>query len=284
MRILLTWILCSATAIGAEVLRIDNAAAWSTWEMPYGLVEFGDAGQLQLVKFRKDINAIANARDFIHLTRSRGENVPGGIWKAGSNPAAAEQVIDGDPATFWQASADDNLSDWFVQIDLGRAVLAKEIRLKFSDQEGARPFRQFTVFTATGITSEALDDIFLYRPVYWTTQPNRATEISIPLSFDLQDSAQVVDPGLDVDRTNLGQFRLVQYINFTVEAFDPEGALAEIEVTTAGDNVSLGTVKRGRVIDGLTARANENLLDADMNTGNAIIPVGYEGRVRTWLE
>ncbi len=284
MRSLLICILCSTTPIGAEVLRFDNTAAWSTWEMPYGLVEFGDAGQLQLVKFRKDINATTNAPLFTHSTRSRGDNVAGGVWKAGSNPDAAGRIIDGDPATFWQASPGDALDDWSVQIDLGRAVLAKEIRLEFPDQDGARPFRQFTVFTATGITSDPLKDVFLYRPVYLTTQPNQDTSIVIPLSFDLQDSAQVVDPNLDIESADIAQFRLVQYVNFNVEAIDPEGALAEIEVIAVGDNISIDTLRRGTVIDGLTARGNEDILDADMNTGNAIIPVAYEGRVRSWQE
>ena len=164
-------------------------------------------------------------------------------------------------------------------------MLAKEIRRHFPDRDGARPFRQFTVFTATGMTSDALDDLFIFSPVYFTTQPNRSTEVVIPLSFDLQDSAQVVDEGLDVDLQAIDQYRLVQYINFTVESFDPEGALGEIEVVAVGDNISIGTVGRGgSVIDGLTARSNENILDADMNTSNSILPVGFEGRVRTWEE
>ena len=284
MRLLLLLLLCFTTILDAEEYRFDSRAAWSDWQMPFGLVQFGSEGQLELIKYRKGINAIADARTFTHLTRSRGENVAGGIWEAGSNPGAANRIIDGDPTTFWQASPSDNLGDWFVQIDLGRAVLAKEIRLKFPDREGARPFRQFTVFTATGITSDALDDLFIFSPVYLTTQPNKATEVSIPLAFDIQDSAQVVDANLDIDPADIGQFRLIQYINFTVEDFDPEGALAEIEVITAGDNISLGTVRRGRVIDGLTARSNENLLDADMNTSNSILPVGFEGRVRTWQD
>ena len=284
MRPLLLWGLCSATALAAEEFRFDSAASWSTWKMPHGLIKFDDRGRLQLVKFRKNINAIANATEFTHLTRSRGANVPGGIWEAGSNPAAARRIIDGDRKTFWQASADDPLGDWFVQIDLGRTVLAKEIRLHFPDQEGARPFRQFTVFTATGITSDALDDLFIFRPVYLTTQPNRDTTISFPLAFDLQDSAQVLDPNRDVDREKFNQYRLIQYINFTVEDFDPEGALAEVEVLAVGDNVSLGNDLRGGIIDGLTARSTENILDGDMNTASSILPVGFEGRVRTWEE
>ena len=133
--------------------------------------------------------------------------------KPGSNPDAAGRIIDGDSATFWQAAPSDAIDDWSVQIDLGRAVLAKEIRLEFPDQDGARPFHQFTVFTATGITSDPLKDVFLYRPVYLTTQPNQDTSIVIPLSFDLQDTAQVVDPNLDIEPADIAQFRLVQYIN-----------------------------------------------------------------------
>ena len=284
MRPLVLWVLCLATPLAAEEFRFDSAASWSTWKRPHGLIEFDDRGRLQLVKFRKNINAIADATDFTHLTRSRGANVPGGIWEAGSNPAAARRIIDGDRKTFWQASADDPLGDWFVQIDLGRTVLAKEIRLHFPDQEGARPFRQFTVFTATGITSDALNDLFIFRPVYLTTQPNRDTTISFPLAFDLQDSAQVLDPRHGVDLEKFNQYRLIQYINFTVEDFDPEGALAEIEVLAVGDNVSLGNDLRGDIIDGLTARSTENVLDGDMNTASSILPVGFEGRVRTWEE
>ncbi|MDE2737091.1 MAG: gliding motility-associated C-terminal domain-containing protein, partial [Gemmatimonadota bacterium] len=32
----------------------------------------------------------------------------------------------------------------------------------------------------------------------------------------------------------------------------------------------------------LTARSTENILDGDMNTASSILPVGFEGRVRTW--
>ena len=284
MRFLLISVFCSAAMLGAEEFRFDGQAAWSTWQRPHGLVEFDETGQLRLVKYRKNINAIDNAPDFTHLTRSRGENVPGGIWEAGTNPTDAGRVIDGDNTTFWQASPDDPLGDWFVQIDLGRAVLAEEIRLHFPDQEGARPFRQFTVFTATGITSDALDDLFIFSPVYLTTQPNTDTVVSFPLAFDIQDSAQVVDTGLDIDQADIDKFRLIQYINFTIEEVDLEGALAEIEVITAGDNISIGNDQRGSIIDGLTARSTENILDGDMNTASSILPVGFEGRVRTWEE
>ena len=71
MCFLLIWILCSVMTLGAEEFRFDSQAAWATWERPHGLVEFGESGQLRLVKYRKHINAIADAREFTHLTRSR---------------------------------------------------------------------------------------------------------------------------------------------------------------------------------------------------------------------
>ena len=111
----------------------------------------GEQGQLSLVKFRKDINLIEDAHLFVHETRKRGDAVAGGLWQAGSNEADARLAIDGDPTTYWQPSPDDAREDWFITIDLGRAALAREIRLKFPDQEGARPFRQFRVFTTSGV-------------------------------------------------------------------------------------------------------------------------------------
>ena len=83
-----------------DQLRIDTPAEWSSWEMPRDLIRFNARGNLQL---SKDINAVANAAQFRHLTRTRGERVAGGLWEAGSNPRAAARVIDGDPSTYWQA-------------------------------------------------------------------------------------------------------------------------------------------------------------------------------------
>ncbi len=267
----------------AERLTFDSAADWESWEAPYGLVQVGAAGQLQLVKYRKNTNVIADAPLFTHKTKTRGD-VPGGIWEAGSGKATAGRIIDGDPETFWKPDPSDVVGEWFVQIDLGRAVLAKEIRLKFPDQEGARPFRQFTVFIATGVTSDPLDDLFIFDPVFRTTRPNEESDIIIPLAFTSKSTSRILDPDLDVDPTDTNQHRLLQYINFTVEAVDLEGALAEIDVVGIGDNVSIGVNRRGFVLDGLTAVSNSSLFDANMNTNNSIAPVAFAGRVRSWLE
>lgn len=277
-------LLSSVCPSSAERLTFDSAEDWAGWEAPFGLVQISEEGQLQLVKYRKNTDVIADASRFTHPTKTRGDAVPGGLWDVGSGQATAGHVIDGDPSTFWKPDPDAVLGEWFVQIDLGRAVLAKEIRLTFPDQQGARPFQQFTVFIATGVTSDPLDDLFLFDPVYRTTHPNEETEISIPLTFISKATSRVLDPNLNIDPQEKDQYRLLQYINFTVEARDLEGALAEIEVIGIGDNVSIGLERRGSVIDGLTSVSNISLFDANMNTNSAIAPVAFAGRERSWQE
>ena len=158
-------------AVWADELRFDRAAAWWSWQMPADLVQIGADGRLRLRKFRKEINAVANAGDFRHVTQERGE-VAGGIWEAKSNPQTADLIVDGDLETFWQPDPDDALDQWSVQIDLGRPVLARQIRLVFPNREGARPLRQFSVFVSSGARIQALNDVFKFEAIYRTSRPN----------------------------------------------------------------------------------------------------------------
>ena len=164
----------------AEEVRFDTPSEWATWEFPVDIVQFADDGSLKLKKFRKQINATLDAHLFTHPSKKRGE-VEGGIWRAGSNEADAPKLIDGDPATYWQPDVADQLVDWSVDIDLGRPVLAREIKLIFPDEEGARPLRQFSVFITQGARIQAQDDVFRYRKIFQTTKPNVETSIAIPL-------------------------------------------------------------------------------------------------------
>ena len=96
----LLWLLLAALIAGvgsawAESLRFDSEAGWRSWQMPRDLVQIGAEGGLRLKKFRKEINAVANAGNFSHPTQERGE-VAGGIWEAKSSPQMANFAIDGD--------------------------------------------------------------------------------------------------------------------------------------------------------------------------------------------
>ena len=258
----LLWV---AGGLRAEVFTFDSDEKWRTWQIPQGLVEINEAGQLELVKFRKDIDPVRNAGAFFHDTLER-EQAQGGIWRAGSNPDDASAIIDRDKDTFWQPDPTDPLAKWEIEIDLGRAVLAREIRLSFPDQEGARPLRQFTVYVSTGSTINVRNDLFKFESVYQTTLPNRETEIRIGLS-GRKDTTKVLDLGLEIDQEEKSRFRVIQYIRIGVDEQSPDAALAEVEVSAAGDNISLGLLERGGVFNtGLVVRDASGLVDGDMNS------------------
>ncbi len=241
------WVIGLCACIGsaiAEEFRFDSPAAWQTWQMPSDLVQVGADGGLRLRKFRKEINAVADAGEFSHPTQERGE-VAGGIWEAKSSPQTADFIIDGDERTYWQPDENDALDQWSVQIDLGRPVLARHIRLVFPDREGARPLRQFSVFVASGARIQALNDVFKFAAIYRTTKPNADTELIIPLEYLGTDSTYVLDTNLDLDIERENRYQAIQYIIIEIDEQSPDAALAEIEVLAVGDNVSLGTAERG---------------------------------------
>ena len=247
-------------AVWADELRFDSPAAWQTWQMPNDLVQIDADGRLWLTKFRKEINAVANAGDFRHPTQGRGE-VTGGVWEAKSNPQTADLIIDGDLETFWQPDPDDALDQWSVQIDLGRPVLARQIRLVFPDREGARPLRQFSVFVASGARIQALNDVFKFEAVYRTSRPNTETELVIPLEYLRTDSTYVLDEGLKLDLEREKRFQVIQYIIIEIDEHSPGVALAEVEVLAVGDNVSWGSFLEGGRTTGTAL-----MFDGDMDS------------------
>ncbi|MCY4603678.1 MAG: hypothetical protein OXE49_05540 [Gemmatimonadetes bacterium] len=253
-------------AVWADALRFDRAEAWRTWQMPNDLVQIDADGGLRLTKFRKEINAVANAGDFHHPTQERGE-VSGGIWEAKSNPQTADLIVDGDLETFWQPDPDDALDQWSVQLDLGRPVLARQIRLVFPDREGARPLRQFSVFVASGARIQALDDVFKFEAVYRTSRPNTATELVIPLEYLRTDSTYVLDEGRVLDLEREKRFQVVQYIIIEIDEHSLGVGLAEVEVLAVGDNVSLGTAGRGgSFLEGGRTTGAALMFDGDMDS------------------
>ncbi len=274
------------SAVSAEFLTFDDPAMWqANWSLKPRLNIFSDEGHLGLVRFSKDINAVADAHLFVHPTNERGD-VPGGIWSALSNEAGANRIIDGDATTFWQPDAGDPVDKWIVQIDLGRAVLAKEIRLHFPDEEGARPFRQFSVFASTGAHVAALDDVYRFAPIFRTTQPNLDSSLSFGFKSAIEDTTRVVEAGglADPDFRAAGfklasttqdqdlvaansQWQMIQFIRFIVDEHQIDGALAEIEVLAVGDNISLGVEEKGGTyVNGSRATDPFFWLDGNLNT------------------
>ena len=95
---------------GLEVYQVSRQSQWQQWNFPVGTLEFSRTGAVMPVKFRGVHNAALNAGDFTHKLVS-GQEIQGGAWKAGSNPAAADNVLDGDPDTYWQPDLDAPLEE-----------------------------------------------------------------------------------------------------------------------------------------------------------------------------
>jgi hypothetical protein len=259
-----------------EEFFFDSPEKWQSWQIPKGIVEIDDEGRLELKRFRKEVNAVVDAHLFKQPTQERGE-VTGGIWQAGSNSAQAPRIMDGDLETVWSFDDDDELVDWVVTIDLGRPVLAERIRLHFPDREGARPWSQFSVFTATGARIKAAEDVFKFNQIYRTTQPNTDQLIDIGM-VGKADTVRVIDEGLEFDEEKLKNFRVVRFVRIRANEKSADAALAEVEVIAAGENVSLGVIERGGGFDnGLLAREPQNMFDGIMDTYGNIFTVQSKG-------
>ena len=112
-------LLILAAAAYGDQLRFDRAAQWGEWKFPRSAVRLA-GNSVEPEQFHKNVNATLNAAEF-----------GGGILKVGSNRFQAARLIDGDATTGWAPDPDSDPQDWFVEIDLGRAVTAHRIELLF---------------------------------------------------------------------------------------------------------------------------------------------------------
>ncbi|MDE2812187.1 MAG: hypothetical protein OXM01_04140, partial [Gemmatimonadota bacterium] len=112
----------------AGEIRFSCSSQWRAWSAPEGTIAISPDGRVRPVFIRKSINAALNADQFSVLGDfGDGEERLGGIRGAGTNLRMAGRILDGDEETFWTPAASAPLADWWVEVDLGRAVSATEI-------------------------------------------------------------------------------------------------------------------------------------------------------------
>ena len=129
-------LLLAIQALKAEELRLGGPGGWSEWTLPGDAVDVTD-GVLKPAFVRQNIDAVQNAATF-----------GGGIRAAGTALNRAPLLIDGDVETAWAPAAEAPLEDWWIEVDLGRVVSARTIRLHFA--EDGEPLEFFKVFTSDG--------------------------------------------------------------------------------------------------------------------------------------
>ena len=209
-------VLWLAGSLAAEQLRFDAADEWRTWRLPMGIVALDDAGIIRPVEIRKNVDPVRDAAAF-----------DGGIRAAGSNALAATRAIDGDRLTGWSPDLASDLDDWWIEIDLGRAVAARRVALTFL--ESAPPCALFDVLLSTGepaidVVGNPIEGSLVYR-VKERFKENERQQIALELD-------PVRDP-------------FVQFIRVEMLDCGAGAALAEVEVEAIGDNLSLDLAAKG---------------------------------------
>ena len=243
-----------------QVFQVDQE-----WNFPAGTLEFGADGSITPIKFESSINAALDADQFTHETKEQGE-VQGGVWKVGSNPGAAANIIDGDPETFWKPDPNDPVENWWIEINLGRAVPTSKIRLHFPDQEGAKPLGVFRVLGSNGVRQAQGQDFFFFDLIGGTSRLNEQTLIEYPVqAFGRVSNNRLFGPAALAGTDTSTTYGPIQFVRIVVDAQTADAALSEVEVFTFGQNIALNIFDRGGTITEPTGRASA-LVDGDLST------------------
>ena len=239
----------------------DVIAGESAGFVPAGVLDYTETGGLTLRFFEQNINAAADASSFLHfLPSDKNQTSPaaGGVFQVGStaprepsgNCCDAEFLIDDNPETYWKPDLNDDPSDWWVVMDLGRAVPVYQIRLLFPDEEGARPVPDFRIVGSDGtILPGGRDtDSFAFEILGGTTSFNDQPVMEFDLESLPEVGTEVLFQELGAaERTDIS-YRTLQYIRFQIDdlgALTDEPAMAELQAWTFGVNVASGIAGRG---------------------------------------
>ena len=242
----------------SDQVLVNTAAHWRAWEAPFGVRVVHPDGIVEARFLRDDINAALNAGQFSYV--SEGDTLGGGVSAAGSNLAEAGLVIDGNPDTYWEPDLERPVEDWWVDIDLGRAVVAQRIVLRFS--EGGDPFLKFRVLVSDGrVTFTDLRQREFFRVGLVNTPVKEQREFA----FEIEPLRRVPE-GM--------RGAVVQIVRVQALASDgPRGASVEAPTYQALDPEDRGAIDYfRRTSSGRQIRVQQAIYDA--------LPAAEQGQVR----
>ena len=248
-------------------ISVDTRRHWESWHFPEGSVTIAPEG-VQPRRWRLNTNAVS---DIVRFLRDNPPDylagkTPGEIGlldaiAAGSNREDVVNVLDGDPATYWQPEAPEERSDlgasWWFRIDLGRIVVANRIVVAFVDEGLGDPFYLFEVLTSDGQTpisargGQSID----FLPVLQMVEPNttrRRFEIDFTDAPKLSREMvvrfiQVVARGSRLDRgleIDAGEYERLQQ-----ESPGDAGAVEYIKLGTGGREIAVSEENWNRLPD-----------------------------------
>ena len=187
---------------------VNRAAHWHNWQLPTHAVKVLPDGTVEPHFFREHFNLLDDLETFtrpipelrrrrnqtaiLNIDSTQTRDVKGeiitdrkgnpiysyffrpGISRVGSNAAAAANILDDDPTTFWEPDPQAPIDDWWIEIDLGRVVAVDSLVIHFVEEALGDPFFQFRVLAAPDQepVQENADKITFER-VASTKAPNR---------------------------------------------------------------------------------------------------------------
>lgn len=209
---------------------IADSTHWQSWTAPAGVRVIEADGTVRPRRLVDEFDATANASDFTYsLLQDADEVSRGGIGMAGTNADSALHVIDDDPTTYWEPDRDDDLEDWFIEVDLGRALVVTRVELRFVDEGQGDPFLKFRVLVSDGLPN--FDDEKTYSRVGLVSAPNKETRRFV---FDVEPTRPVPE-GIEGEIT--------QFVR--IDVLDSDGPRAE--VVTAAAYLDLPEADRGAI-------------------------------------
>lgn len=207
---------------------VSSAEHWQVWESTPGVRVIAPDGTVRPRLVRASANAVADAGLFRRIEAEE-DTVYGGIWAAGSNAESAARAIDGDPDTYWEPGRDDPVEDWYLEVDLGRAVLARRLVVRFAGE--GDPFLKFRLMISDGRQAFGRGR---QRQFFRVAQVNRRNKDQREFTFDIEPLRPLPE-GVEGE--------VVQFLRFdALESDGPRGAEVSPEVYAGLDSLDRGAV------------------------------------------
>lgn len=207
---------------------VQGQGDWTAWKAPPGVKVITEDGWVEPRFLRSEINVATDAEEFTYVNPFvSNDTLQGGVSVGGSNVPDGSNVLDGDISTYWEPMRDDPLEDWFIEVDLGRAVVAHRVVLRFVDIGNGDPFLKFRLVGSDGQRFGEEQRRRFYR-VGLQTQPNKTQRT---FSFDIAPQ-RPVGPNITGE--------IMQYLR--IDILDTDGARAE----EIDENIFLSLSERER--------------------------------------
>ena len=161
--------------IWRDQVLVEGLDHWRAWESGDGVRVIEDDGTVRPRFLRRDINAMLDAGEFMNT--ASGDTTYGGISRVGVLPQGTDTlavpILDGDIGTYWEPDPEEHPDNLWVEVDLGRTVIARRVVVRFVEEGQGDPFLKFRVLVSDGTNSFGSRHRREFRRVGQVSVPNK---------------------------------------------------------------------------------------------------------------